>query len=480
MIPYQPYNNIIDFPTRIANPAMGAYVLLLAIVSFALMSFAMPWYYLLVGVIEVLAFFHYAHRQNRMWAFERPKRFERKVFWTGFFIRATCVLVTYIVFIRVFDDPLGWDAADASFYDDIGQFVAGLIKDGNFHFYQELNQYTGGADWSDLGYGIYLGFVYFLTGNSILMARLVKCAWSAGTAVLMYRLASRQFGEGVGRLTALFCILMPNFWYYCTCQLKEVEMVFLAVLYVDQTDLMFRSGKITVGKLIPILLIILALFSIRIPLAIVAVLALLFTVVMSSDRVVSWGKRLSVGALAIGLIAVTMGNRIVEESKSLYEASHTNQSVRLNDRAKNNSYAKYLSTAVFAPMIFTIPFPTMVNTEGQYTQKLLNGGNYVKNILSGFVLLVMFILLLSGKWRDHLMPLSFMLGYLVVVAASAFAHSERFHQPALPFELMFAAYGVSLFYTKTKYQRWYSLWLAAMFCAGIVWNWLKLSGRGLI
>lgn len=479
MIPYQPYNNIIDFPARVANPAMGVYMLMLAVVSFAFMSYALPWYYFLVGVIEVLAFFYFVRRQNRRWAYERPKRFERKVFWTGFFIRAVCVSITYVIYVNYFNDPLGWDSADASYYNDVGQFVAGLIQEGNFHFYQEIYDYSGGADWSDMGYSIYLGFVYFLTGNSIFVARLVKCAWSAGTVVLMYRLASRQFGEGVGRLTALFCILMPNFWYYCTCQLKEVEMVFLAVLYVDQTDLMLRSGKITVGKLIPILLIILALFSIRVPLAIVAVLALLFTVVMSSNRVISWGKRLTVGALAIGLIAVTMGNRIVEESKSLYEASHTSQSLRLKERARGQSLVKNLSTAVFAPMMFTIPFPTMVDIEGQYTQKLLNGGNYIKNILSGFVVLVMFVLLLSGKWRDHMMPLAFMLGYLVVVAASAFAHSERFHQPALPFELMFAAYGISLFCSKTKYQRLYSLWLMAMLCAGIMWNWFKLAGRGL-
>ena len=34
-----------------------------------------------------------------------------------------------------------------------------------------------------------------------------------------------------------------------------------------------------------------------------------------------------------------------------------------------NAFAKYAGTAVFAPLIFTIPFPTMVNTPYQENQQ---------------------------------------------------------------------------------------------------------------
>ena len=149
-------------------------------------------------------------------------------------------------------------------------------------------------------------------------------------------------------------------------------------------------------------------------------------------------------------------------------------------RDNGNAFAKYAGKSVFAPLIFTIPFPSMVRPyEGQDVQQLLNGGNFVKNILSGFTIFAMFILLISGKWREHLLPLSFMLGYLLVLTMSIFAQSERFHQPAMPFEFMFAAYGLSVAVTNMKYKQWFTYWCVFMFVACIVWNWFKLAGRGL-
>ena len=75
--------------------------------------------------------------------------------------------------------------------------------------------------------------------------------------------------------------------------------------------------------------------------------------------------------------------------------------------------------------------------------------------------------------------LSFMLGYLVVLAVSTFAQSERFHQPVMPFELMFAAYGLSIAVIQKKYKRWFTYWCAIMFVACVAWNWFKMAGRGL-
>ena len=67
----------------------------------------------------------------------------------------------------------------------------------------------------------------------------------------------------------------------------------------------------------------------------------------------------------------------------------------------------------------------------------------------------------------------------MVLTMSTFAQSERFHQPAMPFELMFAAYGLSIAVTKPKYRRWFSYWCVVMFIACVAWNWFKLKGRGL-
>ena len=115
----------------------------------------------------------------------------------------------------------------------------------------------------------------------------------------------------------------------------------------------------------------------------------------------------------------------------------------------------------------------------QEVQQLNNGGNFIKNIISGFTIFALVMLLLSGGWREHLLPLSFMLGYLVVLVFSTFAQAERFHQPIMPFELMFAAYGLSIALTQKKYKQWYMYWCVIMFVAAIGWSWFKLAGRGL-
>jgi len=89
----------------------------------------------------------------------------------------------------------------------------------------------------------------------------------------------------------------------------------------------------------------------------------------------------------------------------------------------------------------------------------------------------LFWIIKENKWRDYLLIGSFTLGYLIVIALSAFAQSERFHQPALPFLLLFAAFGISkMSNNEKKYFKWY---MAFIFVAIVGWSWFKLAGRGL-
>ena len=493
-------------PKWLMQYAIAAYVLALAIVTFMYTAYSLPWYYMLSGVVAITVFFLYGSTTVKDTSIDKirsEKRFEKRIFTLAFSLRISLTLLLYIVFQATYGDAFGFENGDATFYDEMGRYVAKLISEGNFHFVREITRWNGGHDdISDMGYGIYIGFIYWLTGMgnasaqfiggdittsalSILTVRILKCLWSSLTVLLIYRLAKRNFGEQTGRVAAIFVALWPNFWYYCSAHLKEVEMVFLGVLFVEQADQMLRSRQFTAWKVIPVLLIAALIFTVRTPLGLVALLSLVFSVVMSSSRVVSWGKRIIVGLLAIALIGVVAGNVVEEKAQSLlYAAQSNSQQSNMEWRAERkhgNSFAKYAGASVFAPMMFTLPFPTMVRPyEGQEVQQYNNGGNFIKNIMSFFTILAMVTLLLTGKWREHLLPLSFLLGYLVVLAFSSFAQAERFHQPAMPFEFMFAAYGLSIAVTKPKYKRWFTYWCVLMFVAVIAWNWFKLAGRGLV
>ena len=491
------------FPNWVSQYAIVVYIIALLVVSFMYSSYSMSWYYQLSGVIAVTSFFLLGNtviNGTSEMRLRKQRSFEKRIFLIAFIPRMLLMFLLYIIFQSNYGDAFGFEAGDAKYYHDLGIFVAEMIHDGNFHFYDEITRWSGNNDIADMGYGIYVGLIYWLTGSgtsanliggvpetnalSILTVRLLKCLFSALSVLLLYRIAKRNFGEQTARISAVFIALWPNFWYYCGTHLKETEMVFLGVLFVEQADDMLRSRQFTAWKIIPVLLIAAAMFTVRTPLGLVALLSLIFSVVMSSSRVITWGKRIIGGVLAVLLIGVTVGNRLEEQSRSLIEqvrGNHQQENMEWRTRRTHgNTFAKYASKSVFAPLIFTIPFPTMVQPyEGQDVQQVLNGGNFVKNIMSCFTILAIIMLLMSGKWREHLLPLSFMLGYLVVLTMSTFAQSERFHQPAMPFEFMFVAYGMSIAVTKRKYKRWFTYWCVLMFTACVAWNWFKLAGRGL-
>ena len=473
------------WPRWLSKYAVGGYLAALAVVTMMYLSHSLPWYYMLSGIVEVLVFFLYGSTVIKETAIDRirkTKNYEKRLFLIAFIPRLIWMLLIYSLFMINYGNAFGFEDADATFYHDLGCDFSAALNEG--YFLESFKKSNEEIDLSDLGYATYVGFIYWLTGNSIIAVRLLKCIWSSLTVVLIYRLAKRNFGEQTARIAAIFCALWPNFWYYCGAHLKETEMAFLAVLFVEQADQMLCSRKFTAWKVIPVLLIAAAMFTFRTPLGLVALLALVFSVAMSSSKVVNRGKRIVVGFFAIALIGIVAGNRIEEKSRGLLENVRSNQQESNMEwrsrRTHGNAFAKYAGSAVFAPMIFTIPFPTMVRPfEGQEVQQLNNGGNFIKNIISGFTILALVMLLLSGRWREHLLPLSYMLGYLVVLVFSSFAQSERFHQPIMPFEFMFAAYGLSIALSQRKYKQWYMYWCVIMFVAAIGWSWFKLAGRGL-
>lgn len=483
--PQWPMKAMSLFPKWLLQYGVGGYLLALSAVSLMYFSHSLPWYYMLSGAVAVLVFFYYGSKlakQTSVMKMRRGMAFEKRIFWIAFAFRAVWMVLIYILFMQNYGDAFGFERADADFYHQLGQGFATAIREGDF--FSKWKRTGEVTDVSDMGYAVYVGGLYWLTNDSIIIVRLLKCLLSAWTVLLIYRLAKRNFGEQTARIAAIFCALWPNFWYYCGTHLKETEMVFLGVLFVEQADQMLRSRQFTAWKVVPVLLIGVSLFTLRTPLALVALLSLIFSVVMSSSRVVSWWKRVIVGSLAIILIGVVAGNRIEEHSRSLMEQVRGGQQKENMEwrtrRANGNSLAKYAGASVFAPLIFTLPFPTMVRPfDGQEVQQLLNGGNFVKNIISCFTIFALVMLFMTGRWRDYLLPLSFMLGYIVVLTMSTFAQSERFHQPAMPFEFMFAAYGLSMAVTKPKYKRWFTYWTVIMFLAAIAWNWFKLKGRGL-
>ena len=208
-------------------------------------------------------------------------------------------------------------------------------------------------------------------------------------------------------------------------------------------------------------------------------------ILLTSSKVVRIATKVVVGLLVALVLSLSYGEQIVDMAQGMREQIQGGEYQTINmewraERKDGNQFAKYAGSAVFAPLIFTIPFPNMAYTfQGQEMQMMVSGGNFIKNILSFFVIVVILAFLYTGEWRKHVFLISMLCGYLVALVFSVFAQSGRFHMPAIPLELMFAAYGIHIMYKNQMYRRWFNYALAIEIVVCIAWAWFKLAGRGL-
>jgi 4-amino-4-deoxy-L-arabinose transferase-like glycosyltransferase len=307
----------------------------------------------------------------------------------------------------------------------------------------------------------------------------------AWCAIFIYRTTKRHFGEGAARIAAIFVCLNPNIIYWCGTMMKEAEMVFFCCLAVDKFDEALSSGqRLTVRALLPGLLAGLVLLFMRTAIGLALFIGVFVHIVFASRRIISIGKKIIIGILIFVTLFICVGDRILAQSQGYLNLVQTDaQEKNMEWRSKygGNAFAKFAGAAVFAPLIFTIPFPTFnVANDIQYTQMQLSGGGFIKNIFSFFVIIVLVQFLLTGEWRKHVFIIAYTCAYLCILVFSAFAQSGRFHMPVWPMLMIFAAYGLQQAKSDKKMRRWftYVLYMEVFVC--LAWNWFKLAGRGMI
>ena len=441
-----------------------------------------------ISSVSVLLFFFGCKAAAQNWAGVSERVFIRNVFVLGLVIRLLWILYCYFFFNpEHYGTPYG-DGADVEWYMPFGAAMADWIRDGFPCSLGDMMDRWYCKSIDDVGYPLWLGVVNVLSFGSsdVFVPLLIKCILSSYCAICIYHVGKRHFGGGVARISAIFVALNPNMIFWCGSMFKEAEMVFLCCLCVDLVDKTFTSGsKLTFKSLLPGVLVGMYVFFFRAPLAIVLFVAMGAHIVMASHRVMSAGKKIIAGVMVGVVLLVGMGDRLLTQTENIVSAVQSDQQkVNMEWRGRReggNEFAKYAGKAVFAPLIFTIPFPSFnVALKSQILQRQLSGGSYIKNVLSFFVIWVMFAMLLSGEWRRHVFILAYTLGYLMTLVLSSFAQSGRFHMPVWPMLMLFAAYGIQFGKTIPRIRRWYPMVLVVEVIACLAWNWFKLAGRGMI
>jgi hypothetical protein len=463
-----------NFLKNISYNSILLYIIILAITSFLVIGNSLPFIWIIFGVSTIVLFFLYIYRFSHKWMGIPEKSFLEKLFFTALFVRIAWVVSSYFFYLKMTGVPFEFAAADSQGYHFEAVWISDLFRKGDI---ERIKLYYS-TRVSDAGYPIYLTLIYSIFGKSILIARLIKTFIGAYTVVLICKLSKRNFGDEVGRLTGIFAMLYPNLVYYTGMHVKETEMVFILVLFVERADFLLRSKKLNYGLVSFVLLLNILLYFFRAVLAYSAFISFIVALIFSRKEIFHLKRKLSILLAILGIVLFLYGSAYFAEAMQYWEDRFSNQEVSLAHRTQTNSLAHYGSTIVFAPFALIAPFPTFVNIENQQNHMLLSGAFFVKNVLAFFVILSIILLITKKRWKNHVFLMAILISYVTILSMSKYAIVERFHLPALPFHIMFSVFGISLI--NEKHYRSFKYYLLFIALVIIGWNLFKLLGRGLL
>lgn len=461
------------FPRQFANKGILIYFISIIAVSVLYFRYAMGIEFIILGAMWVVGFFLLSSSLTNRWIRKSRKEFAWSVFWIALGIRVAWMVFSYFFYTTQTGIPFEFDAADSLTYHEDAKWLADAGWKTAFNYWGS----QGGV--SDTGYSFWLTLLYMIFGPSVIIARLFKCFFSAVTCVLVYKLASRNIGEYGGRMAAIFTVLFPNFIIYCGLHLKETEMLFLVVAFLERADYIIRSRVIRIYSLTLVFGLIFSLFFFRTVLGMVALLSFFAGLLFTSNRLTKTARNWLIAIFSVFAVSFFVGGTIATEVEGYWESRVENQfKKRESQTARGNLWAKYATGVVLAPMEFIMPLSTMVDT-GQENQMMLHGGNYVRNFLGIFILIAMYTILFKYKnWRNFSLIGAFAIGYLGVIAFSGYGNAERFLLPAAPVLMILAAYGVSKI--NAKNFKFVNYWYIIVVVMEVGWAYFKIGSRGLL
>ena len=469
------------FPKYFAERSVVLYIITILVLLLLFFNARMPIYLYVFGIVSVVIFFYGSNSLINKWACVSTKQFKTNLYKIAFIIR-----LIYVIFIYMYNYHLY-----GTFYEsndgDIGWYVPAAIEGAKL-LGEGVNVIdfwrVGGIEYSDMGYILYLSMLYLFSGSisTVILPLIIKSILGALVCVSIYRIGVRHFGESTGRMAGIFCALQFNMIWWCGSMMKETEMCFLLAYFIERADNILYGNKKNMIYIIITLLFVIALYFFRTSLSICALMSFLIAVLFTENKLFTRRYKIILLASISFVLLVTIGGRIYNEfgtliNRAISDHQQTNMEWRVT-REGGNSFAKYAGAAVFAPLILTIPFPSMTYTYlEQEMQMQVSGGNFVKNIMSFFVIIFLFSLSKNKQWKKHIFLVAVLLSYLLALVLSEFAQSGRFHMPILGLEMLFAAAGVT--YLGKSAKRYFNYVLIFELIVIIGWNWFKLAGRGL-
>lgn len=463
------------FPKQIASRAIITYLIALFAVSFLYIEYAISLGFMALGLTCVAGFFGLTAYWTREWGRLSNKQFAEHLFLIALLFRLIWVVASYFFYEQINGTPFEYQALDSVGYHTEAEWLASE----NWAMTWEYYFGPGFHGVSDIGYPLYLTFLYKIIGPQIFITRIIKALLGTYTCILIYRLSVRTFGEEVGRMAGIMAALMPNLIFYCGYHLKETEMLFLEVAFLERLDYLIRGKRITFWNILLPSLLAGSLFFFRTVLGAAAVFSFATSALVSSAPTMKKGwRRTAIIAWGLLCLVVVSGGTIMNEVEGYWESRNENvANKRYQQTMRGNQWAQYATGTVMAPIVVALPFSTMVDVDQQYSQQEKHGGNFCRSFMAFFAIFAIVSAFIKKRWRSFALIGAFVIAYLGVVSMSGFSNSERFLLPGLPCLIMMWAYGISEL--NARVYKLINPWCVFVVLIEIAWAYFKLGSRGL-
>jgi len=454
------------------------FVVLLFGISVVFMQFALPAFWIVIDFTVVYLFFFSFYRFSNRWMNLSEKIIRKRIFWSALWIRVGYVLLSYLFFMEMTGLPFEFQSADAMGYHYQGLRIAEFFRMGQF----DITPLIYFEKMSSRGIMILMGAVYTIFFDSVVAFRILNSILGAWACVMIFDMARRSFGLRAARVCAAMAVPAPPLIYYCGLHLKEAVIIFLMVFYMNIADRLLKEKQFSVRNLAMLVGTTALMFLFRNALAVALFLSFITALILIPKSETSPPKRFAVAAfLVFSLVLLSMADLETEAQKeTMYyvaqKASNLEDHMRLYAQ-RGNVFATKAKRAVFAPLGFIGPLPTLVDT-GQKNIIMLAGAMFFRNIFAFFVFISLYYMVKRKQWRHHIFFITVFFSWLFILSNSGYALQDRFHLVFVPIIILFSGYGISLAEKKSIAN--FRLYL--MFLGGLIfaWNWFKLAGRGWI
>ena len=405
------------------------------------------------------------------------KSFVYKLFWMAWLTRVIYMFI--IVYLAEIETGRSFyiGAIDATRYYRVGSEVAAIIQAGDFgrilpHL---LIEYDGLMD--NIGVPLVLGFVFSLTGNSVIAGKLFFTLMGTGTVILVYKTTRLLWDESVARLAGIMMAFFPIALFYSSVFLKEEFVVFLAMLAIFIVTKAVKMNRLGLWNLALLLFAITFIFLFR-----TAAGAVLVSLVVGMFFLNRFGGSIIlsafVGALVFGLFLYfmdTLGE--LQMYINRIEGYADYREGRIGSVARENPLATMVGIPVYVVLSFIAPFPSMVyipipwNHDATYYWP---GGLIIWNFLIFFGLLGAWKAIRT-QWNESLAVWGFAMGYTVILGLTALFTAVRFGYNVMPMFFILIAAGI---HYRDEFPYW-KIWLIGAVFLIFAWNVFRLAGRGM-